>query len=181
MAASTRHRRGPGLAPALAAAVLALGLTGAAFATPTEHADAPTTPGACRERPGPVPARQTLPIVWKGGTHTDGCFFFSGPADLGRDTHLGRSAVMTVRGSAATLDFGGGTIFRGTLRGDRVVLVRHGTYQYGSPWRTTETISGTYSGNTLHATYGYEECDTGALESCPGQCRIRAGLDACVP
>lgn len=158
---------------------LAMGALVAGGALDSAPARALTRPERCVPRPGPVPARRALPLTWKAGSVTQGCFFFSGPFDYGRDTHLGGQATMSVQGQSATLDFGRGVVFRGTLRGDQVSLTRRGTYEYGGQWGTTETISGTYSGNFLRARYDYQECDTGNRASCPGTCRIHATLTAC--
>lgn len=167
-----RHAAGP-------LAILGFLLLG--LCTLLAPAHALNTPKPCVARPGPVPSRRTLPLTWRAGSATQGCFFFSGPLDHGRDTHLGASATMSVRGQTATLDFGGGVVFQGTLRGDQVSLTRRATYEYGGTWTTTERISGTYSGNFLRASYAYQECDNARQQSCPGTCRIQAGVSACVP
>ncbi len=174
-----RHHVRRAAGPLAALAFLLLGLVAALVPPPPARALTGTKP--CVVRPGPVPPRRSLPLTWRAGSSSNGCFFFSGPFELGRDTHLGGSATMTVSGQATTLDFGRGVVFRGTLSGDRLSLTRRATYEYGGPWETTETITGTYSGNFLRASYGYQECDTANRGGCPGVCRIRAAVTACLP
>jgi peptide subunit release factor RF-3 len=65
-------------------------------------------------------------------------------------------------------------VFQGELRGGSVALRRDGTYSFGNPWRTEETIVGSVGQRQFDAAYEYKECDTGSPQSCPGPCTIHA-------
>ena len=114
---------------------------------------------------------------WGAPTRTPGCWFFSGPGELGRDDHLGARARWSRQGDAISRVFGSAR-FEGRLEGRRVRLTRASTHQAGSPWRVTETITGelreTNGCTTFVGRYHYDECEQGA--SCPGQCHIDADL-----
>lgn len=111
-------------------------------------------------------------------TRPAGCFFFSGPGELGRDNPLGTTATLTWRGPLLELHFGAVT-FTGRRTGARVVLSRQSTHAFSGDWRVTERMQGTEAQvgpdcRGLRLTYGYEECQDG--QACPGQCRLDAQL-----
>lgn len=120
---------------------------------------------------GPVQVR------WASIRRTDGCWFFSGPGELGRDDRLGTTAAWTRTGDQVSLRFGA-VRFEGTIAGDRVTLRRVSEHASGRGWRVTETIEGTLTGGacpTLTARYHYDECEIGSA-SCPGQCHLDAAI-----
>ncbi len=113
---------------------------------------------------------------WGRADRTNGCFFFSGPHDLGRDDHLGAQARYEVTADRVVVHFGQLT-FSGRLSGDRVQLRRVSNHEFGSTWRVTETIEARFvqerGCRILRGTYHYQECDT-AGNQCPGGCTIDA-------
>ncbi|MEM9194581.1 MAG: hypothetical protein AAGF12_35715 [Myxococcota bacterium] len=131
------------------------------------------TPGEQSCRPlsnGPAAAR------WGRATSTSGCFFFSGPHDLGRDDQLGRTSRFTRRGDQVTVQFGNAT-FVGQVRQGAVELRRVSQHTFGSIWTVTEVISARFVREqdclVLRGTYRYTECDS-AGGRCPGGCTIEA-------
>ena len=118
--------------------------------------------------------RRMLTLTWADVVPTPGCFFFSGPLDLGRDTHLGSGAELVLEGGVARLAFDPQTVFIQVSEG---VLVRRGSYPHGgSTWTTEETITGRYEGLRFTGSYRYQECDPAGAEPCPGRCTITATL-----
>ncbi len=120
---------------------------------------------------GPV----RLTVHWSDVRRTTGCFFFSGPE--GRDDQLvGDVVVETVEREGVKIVIKIGTAtFAGTYDRGELSLTRSGSYDYNGPWRTTEKIVGTKSGDTLSAHYTYEECELRGSD-CPGHCTIRGTL-----
>ncbi len=148
----------------------ALSIASAASAAPSE---APPSHECASVGPGDRSVR----VAWDTAERTAGCFFFSGPADLGRDDHLGASARLTWNGEDVTLAFGA-LRFTGRADASGVHLSRRSDHQYGGRWVVTEHIDGRLErgddGCTiLRATYRYRE---GMEGSQPGHCTIRAAL-----
>jgi hypothetical protein len=112
-------------------------------------------------------------VVWDEPVHPEGCFFFSGPGALGRDTKLGARARWKRDGSNVRLDLGRDAVFRGTLTQGRLALSRRADYRFQTRWSVTETIEGAVVGAQIQGDYHYEECESGA-EQCPGRCTIAA-------
>lgn len=131
----------------------------------------------CTPHPGPVPPQQTMELTWTVDSRSSGCFFFSGPAGLGRDTTLGPAALLTVSAQRGALDFAPGVKFVGARDGAALHLERRATYDFSGPWHTRERIEARVDGNTLTATYVYNECS--AATECSGGCEIRAHLVGC--
>lgn len=130
-------------------------------------------PMAPEKRPPPTteevdePEGVAVNVQWSGVHATDGCFFFSGPAGLGRDDALGDRACVVV-GGRASASFGGAT-FTGV--GGR--LTRQSTHDFDGPWTVTEALTGALSDDgAFSGTYAYRECEKG--RQCPGRCRIEA-------
>jgi hypothetical protein len=141
-------------------------LSGAASAKPQE--------GECRVAPDQIRATS---VLWGGATFNESCFFFSGPADLGRDDHLGSRAAYLRSGDLLSVSFDG-AMFQGRVEGDRVRLVRVSEHEFDGTWKVAESIDATLGEGgeckVLDGTYAYEECDTGPKGLCPGPCRISA-------
>ena len=109
-------------------------------------------------------------VEWQVTHRTPGCFFFSGPGTLGRDTQLGTSACLGL-GTRATATFGR-ALFVGTT-GNQARLTRTSRHTFRGQWVATEVLSGTLGPlGRFAGQYRYSECKTG--ESCPGQCRLAA-------
>lgn len=151
-------------------ALLATSLASAADVAAGARARSPSTsapPGAATD--------QRVRVAWDTPARTPGCFFFSGPGALGRDTHLGEWAGYRERDGAVTLDFGDGAVFTGRRSGDQVQLARRGTYRFGGRWTTTERLTLRVVDGDLRGAYHYDECSDGAA-ACPGTCHIDAGV-----
>jgi hypothetical protein len=121
---------------------------------------------------------QSMRASWSRIRRSPGCWFFSGPGDLGRDDHLGSSAHWARNGERVELRFGS-LSFTGTITGNRVIVRRESTHQSGSQWRVTETIQGSFtppddSNCAFVARYHYDECQQGG--ECPGSCHIDATI-----
>ncbi len=145
--------------------------TDAPSSRPTIALPVPQRPPQRRERrrrQGP-----NADIEWTNSTGTNGCFFFSGPGQYGRDDHLGERAQWTESGSTVTLDFGNGVVFAGQRSGDTFALRRTSSHTFGSTWTTDEMLMLTASGHDdFNGSYSYAECDTADPATCPGHCVI---------
>ncbi len=134
---------------------------------------------ACVPHGGQTPSRLTLMIDWVVTQQTASCFFFSGPLNVGRDTHLGATAQLSLFGAQVTLTFSDSIRFSGELVDGRLELSRHAAYSdSGETWKVTERIRGTLTGNTLVATYTYNECPSTAA-TCPSHCAVSAVVRGC--
>ena len=118
---------------------------------------------------------------WTGVQPSGGCWFFSGPGQLGRDRQLGSAVVVERSADRLAVAFDGAR-FEGALGPDgTVVLLREsGGVDGVSAWRTRETLTGRFSNETLVADYGYRECQFDGQGGCPevsrGDCRIHAAV-----
>ena len=142
---------------------------------------APPPPAAPPPRvPAAAPARPTsLDAVWSGIRTTPGCFFFSGPENLGRDTHLGADAAMVWEGDRVTLFFPPEAAdFEGALdpEAGRLRVERRAGYDFDAKWEVREVIEGVWAGGGFDGTYHYEECTMAAFTPCAGKCTIDARL-----
>jgi len=159
----------------------ALSASASAAAAPSSM---PSWPLGCPQATGTREVR----VSWQQVVHTGGCFFFSGPAELGRDTLLGTAARWEENGNAVTLAFGPAR-FVGDARHSPIGLERTAEHSYNGTWRITETIVGQWSKPSpltqtlspgqcpeFHGSYAYQECDEGNPAECPGRCRITAQL-----
>jgi hypothetical protein len=127
-------------------------------------------------------------VAWSSVRSTDGCFFFSGPGALGRDTPLGNTARFEGTASGASLAFGGAR-FEGPSTPD-IRLARTSTHDFGGPWRVTETIEGRWvtpqtaphldtpctesPPQVIEATYVYHEYEGSSRTA--GHCTITANV-----
>ena len=118
----------------------------------------------------------TVQAFWGTPTTTPGCFFFSGPMEIGRDDQLGASATWTEQNGRVSLMFGPEIVFRGRRVGQQVILSRQSLHEYDSQWKVSEKLEGTVAGRVLEARYTYRECDKAHPKDCPGRCRVRAGV-----
>lgn len=132
--------------------------------------------------PGDPPARQCQPLAdgtaevrWGRANASNGCFFFSGPHQLGRDDQLGERARYQRRGDQVTARFGD-AVFSGVANGDHVLLERRSAHDFGGSWNVTEVIEARFvlvGGCTiLRGTYRYRECPAG--QRCADSCTISA-------
>ncbi|MFK7991294.1 MAG: hypothetical protein AB8I08_35085 [Sandaracinaceae bacterium] len=125
------------------------------------------------------PGNQAVNVHWSAiRTRRPGCFFFSGPGELGRDDPLGTSASLEWGARRVALRFGAVT-FEGRRAGSTVTLARQSTHAFAGDWRVTERIHGDLAQvgpecRGLRLTYAYEECHVG--DPCPGSCHIDAVL-----
>lgn len=125
---------------------------------------------------------QRVHVTWGRPAATQGCFFFSGPFDLGRDDQLGSHAEMTRGGAEVTLRFAM-AIFEGRAAGDRLSLHRRSRHSFSGTWIVDEYIEGELttvrrggeSCQGLRARYRYQEQQQGAESA--GQCTISATLE----
>ena len=126
--------------------------------------------------PGPSPAMspRTVRLVWTEIQATDGCFFFSGPEALGRDDHLGVSAVWLDDGRSAQLAFDRQVVFTGYAPAATLVLTRTSAHEYGGdPWSVRETLALEDIGrDERRGRYHYDELDLAGAPS--GNCHIDA-------
>ena len=144
------------------------------------------TIGVAEARPKPPPddppARQCQPLTdgtaevrWGRAISSNGCFFFSGPHQLGRDDQLGDRARYQRRGDQVTARFGD-AVFSGVANADRVRLERRSAHEAGGTWNVTEVIEARFvvvDGCTiLRGTYRYQECPAG--QRCADGCTISA-------
>lgn len=127
-------------------------------------------------------------VTWSNVRSTAGCFFFSGPQDLGRDDHLGGRARFEATTEGATLAFGAAR-FTGASAPE-IHLSRTTTHDFGGAWRVTETLDGRWvtpaiqhhldtpctdaAPRTIEARYVYHEYEGQA--STPGHCTITADV-----
>ena len=171
--------RRSGLAPALAAMAALSLLASSALAGPTEPPPPePDRAAGCRSlRQG----EQAVRVAWGPAESTSGCFFFSGPGELGRDDHLGSAGRLSWTGDRMALSFGS-LRFDGSGRDGAFTLTRRSEHSFGGGWRVTERIQLTRSEvrrggqrcATLRGRYTYQECQAGG--ACPGHCQITASL-----
>jgi hypothetical protein len=106
-------------------------------------------------------------VVWADVVATEGCFFFSGPQQLGRDTDLGSMASFTADRTALSF---------GSVRftGDEGTYTRTQTHRFGGPWVIEETIAGHWEEGVFVGVYAYRERE--ATATAWGRCRIDARL-----
>ncbi|HEY4122233.1 MAG TPA: hypothetical protein VGM56_30405 [Byssovorax sp.] len=136
-------------------------------------------PAAPREAYVPTPPAEgprVASVTWTAVKPTPPtCFFFSGPAPLGRDDPLGDVAAWEATpGGRALLAFHGGPTFRGSVEGARVDLRRRSRHEYNNGWWTAEEeLRGDLGAGALELDYTYEECQ-GDVTPCTGQCSLRA-------
>jgi hypothetical protein len=135
-------------------------------------------PPALAAPPAAAGAPVGVAVVWQDVRRTAGCFYFSGPAGLGRNDALGDLATWSAAGGRATLTFAGGQVFTGVRAGPQVELTRRTTYSSGGAWQVTEIIRGGFRGDVLEATYSYRECEAARPAACPGNCTIEARVVA---
>lgn len=111
-------------------------------------------------------------VAWRDVTSTEGCFFFSGPQDLGRDDHLGDAArqlgdVLVITPAYEFRLAGPGT------------FVRQASHEYGGAWTSRETLTlapaSSAMGEGLVGRYHYDEIGPG--ETAPGTCHIDARIE----
>jgi len=125
----------------------------------------------------PLPAALPYGVLWSDiATQTSGCFFFSGPGELGRNTPLDETAGFAIGDTRASLDFGANVVFEGPRAADRVTLSRTSSHDYSDgKWTVRETITldlapaGGWIGR-----YHYDEYEPGASD--PGECHIDASV-----
>jgi hypothetical protein len=156
------------MTPRCLCVVVGLGLWGCIVSAETEvvHADVTSGGNANGDALG---STGPVAVVWSAiTTETPGCFFFSGPTDLGRDDHLGSSGVLDASERGATLAFDGGPVFTGTMLGATIALGRSAPYEFSGTWTTRETITLASSGPDWVGHYHYDEIDpsTGRPSSC---------------
>ena len=129
-------------------------------------------------------------VEWSDIRRTSGCWYFSGPGSIGRDTQLGDGATLSSEGASITLAFGPAR-FTGS-GGETVRLSRTSNHDFGGAWQTIETIQGRWVGSatrtyaetpcrleqdhTFRGTYRYHECELGQGRPCPGRCTITANV-----
>ena len=115
-------------------------------------------------------------VEWSEVTDTAPCFYFSGPAELGRDDHLGARAILSTSDAHLSLDFGNNVLFLGERREGRATLRRSSSHDHNEgKWEAEETLTleaspdGSWVGR-----YHYDERDpeTRAI----GHCHIDAAL-----
>lgn len=143
---------------------------------PTETTVTEITVRTSGDEPGTNANRRAVPGVyraaWRDVTSTAGCFFFSGPTDLGRDDHLGDDARM----SGGTLELGPALVFHEAAPG---TWVREAPHEYGGTWTSRETITLTPTsspaGDGFVGRYHYDEISPGT--TAPGTCHIDARLE----
>lgn len=170
----------PRLAAATSVAAALCLLASSAAAGPVDRPAPPPAPRGCAglRDAGAQPVR----VAWSAPQRTPGCFFFSGPFQLGRDDHLGSEAELTRTGPSARLAFGG-AVFTGTVETGRVRLRRRSTHDFSGRWVVEETIEGRLGpvrrgGEAcagIVAEYRYRECPEG--RSCTESCTIVAPLE----
>jgi hypothetical protein len=149
---------------------------------------APTAPRPVDLGCPDVSGTRELAVTWTNVSRTGGCFFFSGPVGLGRDTQLGDHARWEQSGTSAALVFGTAR-FVGDPSRKPIVLARGARHDFNGPWRITETIVGGWTkpaplAQTImqgdcpefEGTYGYQECNEGNPAECPGRCVISAKI-----
>jgi hypothetical protein len=135
---------------------------------------------------GPIADDMAVQVEWSSIRRTPGCWYFSGPSDVGRDDRLGPEAHWRKNGETATLSFGALA-----FSGSPVRLERTSAHDSGGRWTVTEVIEGQWqaatiarhettpcppSDATFTGTYRYNECEERARASCPGPCTITANI-----
>jgi len=113
---------------------------------------------------------------------TSGCWFFSGPAPLGRDLRYGDRARSVREGNQIALTLSERT-FRGRVDDNGQVRLSRTTHVKDG-WITREQLTGSFDDTgALRADYGYQECEIvlGKRTCTPGQgagnhCAISAKL-----
>lgn len=124
-------------------------------------------------RTSPSDPAGSVRVAFREVVSSPGCFFFSGPGELGRDDQLGERADL----SGARLRFSPTIEFaRTTELGDGTsVWGREAVHEYGGPWRSRETITLMRSGAGWVGRYRYQELSPGATT--PGTCTIEARVE----
>jgi hypothetical protein len=148
---------------------------------PPEVGDAEPSPAVPPGATTTAVEQVLVQVEWSEISRTAGCFFFSGPGELGRDDQLGTTARWSTTGDEVALLFAPSLVFRGAMTDDHVVLSRRSSHDYLSKWDIEETIEGAVEGGTLGARYHYSECDTRQRQSCPGRCVIDATVTIVLP
>jgi hypothetical protein len=156
----------------------------AAPVAPRSAEPAPSAVLGCRDGSG----TRDVAVTWTNVSSSSGCFFFSGPGKLGRDTQLGALARWEENGAQVALAFGAAR-FVGDGRGAPLRLQRSAVHDFNGAWRITETVVGKWVeppalAQTLsqarcpefEGTYAYQECNQGNAAECPGRCVINAKL-----
>jgi hypothetical protein len=88
-------------------------------------------------------------VEWTELSYTEGCFFFAGPADLGRDEPLGYNAVV----GPQEIRFGT-FAFRQRSPG---VFARASTHAFGGEWEVVQLLEGDWTGGAFSGRYSYVE------------------------
>jgi hypothetical protein len=130
------------------------------------------------EKPAPTEvATEGTKVLWANVVTTEGCFFFSGPFEHGRDATVGSVARLEVKGEKAVLRLGEVT-FEGLGVNGRYELSREDEREFEGRWRSIERIEAELSTEGLRGSYAYEECDLDGDQGCPSRCRISADFFA---
>jgi hypothetical protein len=133
-----------------------------------------------RATKGAVTKNANARARWNGIQKSPGCWFFSGPAPLGRDHQYGESARLEENGKQVTVRFGGAA-FTGDNVDGRVTL-RRAMKKGDDGWRFEETIRGSLKDGVLVGRYLYRECSLDESGTCvlgatsQDHCRIEAFL-----
>lgn len=109
-------------------------------------------------------------VDWSDIQTTDGCFFFSGPLDIGRDDHLGSTAIVRT-GHQREVSFGDNR-FVGPATGDAVL--RSSVHSFNGEWEVRERLQGSWTGRSFAGTYRYEEQPESDAHA--GRCVITANV-----
>lgn len=141
-------------------------------AAPAPGAGAPSDNGNGRAVRLDVP----VAVRWGAPQTTPGCFFFSGPGELGRDDHLGEAARLVASDRDVRLAFdtgpelaGGAPLGRSTP--DVTVLGRASHHEFGGRWTVRESLTLTrVDEQTFRGTYHYDEIAPDS--AVPGECHI---------
>lgn len=113
---------------------------------------------------------------WTNIQSTPGCFFFSGPGELGRDVSLGEQAEWVHDPAMLVLSFGDRVLFIGDSGRSPVVLMRHDTGVYGGKWQVVETLVGDLQQGLFRGRYQYHECEEGECRRGFDRCEITADV-----
>src|SRR5687768_13199603 len=141
--------------------------------------DAPAPDATC-----PSLQEATAQIEFTDIVTTPGCVFFSGPGDLGVEFQLGDQGTITPTELAI------GPALFALEDGDTYTRTEQCPF-FGSPWRFTERMSGTWAGSwptepscagepaVFTGTYSYKECGLAPNRLCPedsSMCVITANV-----
>jgi hypothetical protein len=114
----------------------------------------------------------TMRVAFREVVSSPGCFFFSGPGELGRDDRLGEHAEL----DAERLRFSPTIeLTRVELPDGSVTWSRESIHEFGGPWRVREAITLLPSGAGWVGRYRYQELSPGATT--PGTCTIDARVE----